>query len=60
MPRLVSSPEQYRTFAAEMPGAGSAEPNRNKMMRHRVNSSFLRRSGVRKTWANLVRVATAP
>ena len=59
-PRFVSSPEQYRTFAAEMPGAGNADPNRNTTMMPEVNSSFLRRSGVLNAWANLVAVATAP
>ena len=60
MPRLDSSPAQYRTFAAEMPGAGTAEPNRNTTMRPRVNSSFLRRSGVLNARAKLVRWATVP
>src|SRR6185437_4918254 len=53
-------PEQYRTFGAEMPGAGSAEPNRNTTMMQAVKTSFLRRSGVLKAWANLITVATAP
>jgi len=43
-----------------MPGAGSADPNRNTTMMPEVNSSFLRRSGVLNAWANLVAVATAP
>ena len=43
-----------------MPGAGSAEPNRNTTMMPAVKSSFPRRSGVLNAWANLVRVATAP
>ena len=55
-----SRPEQYRTAGAEMPGTGSVEPNRNTTMMPRVNSSFLRRSGVWNARARLVRWATAP
>ena len=43
-----------------MPGAGSAEPNRNTTMMPKVKISFLRRSGVLNAWANLITVATAP
>ena len=43
-----------------MPGAGSAEPNRNTTMTPAVKTSFLRRSGVLNAWANLITVATAP
>src|SRR4051812_43257145 len=42
-----------------MPGAGSAEPNRNTTMMQEVKTSFLRRSGVLNAWANLITVATA-
>ena len=39
---------------SEMPGAGSAEPSRNTAMMKSVNSSFLRRSGVRNARMNAV------
>jgi hypothetical protein len=44
---LAARPEQYRTFAVEMPGAGSDAPNRYSTMMPSVNRSYLRRSGVR-------------
>ena len=43
---VVAAFEQKATFFSSMPGVGSEAPNRNKAMRPRVISIFLRRSGV--------------
>jgi hypothetical protein len=57
---FAARPEQYRTLAVEMPGAGSVAPNRYTTMMPRVNRSFLRRSGVRNARANIASLATVP
>src|SRR4029077_4888970 len=44
--------EQSLASGLEMPGAGRFEPNRNKTIMAPVNSSFLRRSGVRNARTN--------
>ena len=46
LPAAVAAFEQKLTFRSLIPGVGSEAPNRNKAMRPRVISSFLRRSGV--------------
>jgi hypothetical protein len=43
-----------------MPGAGRFEPNRNNTITPPLNSSFLRRSGVRNAWTNTLSTAAAP
>src|SRR6202012_1861170 len=53
-PLLLATFAQYDTFASLMPGAGSDEPNLNRAMMPSVNSSFLRRSGVRNARMNAV------
>ena len=61
-PRWSSTPGRSSSgrSGSEMPGAGSFEPNRNKTMMAPVNSSFLRRSGVRNARANIASLATDP
>jgi hypothetical protein len=49
----------YLTFCSEMPGAGRFAPNRNKAIMAPVNSSFLRRSGVRNARTNTLSTAVA-
>src|SRR5690348_5964286 len=46
-------PEQYCTFCSDIPGSGRLAPNRYTTIRPRVNSSFLRRSAVVTTRANV-------
>ena len=45
---------QESTAFSEIPGVGSEAPSRNMAMMKIVNSSFLRRSGVRKARTNAV------
>ena len=47
-------PAQVVMAFSEMPGVGTAAPNRNSAMMPTVKSSFLRRSGVRKARRNAV------
>src|SRR6516165_8498229 len=47
-------PAHVDTFFSLMPGAGSDDPNLNTVMMPSVNSSFLRRSGVRNARMNAV------
>ncbi len=58
-PLEFDMPEQYLTFCSEMPGAGRFAPNRNKAIMAPVNSSFLRRSGVRNARTNTLSTAVA-
>src|SRR5262249_49087860 len=51
---FAATPAQYVTFFSLTPGAGSDEPNRNRVMMPSVKSSFLRRSGVRNARMNAV------
>ena len=51
---VFSRPVQNCTAFSEMPGVGIAAPSRNTARIPSVNSSFLRRSGVRKARMNAV------
>src|SRR6266849_9575325 len=48
LPEVAAKFRQALTFFYDTPGVGSDEPSRNIAMMKSVNSSFLRRSGVRK------------
>ena len=59
--RLAPAPEvvfttlrQESTAFSEIPGVGTVAPSRNMAMMKSVNSSFLRRSGVRNARTNAV------
>src|SRR3984885_5402165 len=51
---LLTRLRQESTALSEIPGVGSEAPSRNMAMMKIVNSSFLRRSGVRKARTNAV------
>src|SRR6516162_11068585 len=51
---FAAMPAQIETFFWSIPGAGSVEPNLNRVMMPSVKSSFLRRSGVRNARMNAV------
>src|SRR6516225_6111640 len=51
---FAAMPAQIETFFWSIPGAGSVEPNLNRVIMPSVNSSFLRRSGVRNARMNAV------
>src|ERR1022692_107895 len=51
---LAAAFRQKLTFFSEMPGVGRDAPSRNMAMMKSVNSSFLRRSGVRNALMNPV------
>ena len=54
LPLELTVLKQAETAFSEIPGVGRVAPSRNTAMMNSVNSSFLRRSGVRKARRNAV------